>query len=156
MARPRCQDTGSLRMVSTLFLLITTNGLSLPILGDVAARDLVRLQGEWVLVRMEVGGKDVPPERLSSAALLMHGRRYRLMTRNQTFEVEITLDPAKTPKEIDMTFLDGPNQDRTGKGIYRIEGNRWIICRSLRPEDDRPKEFTSEEVNYFIMVWERK
>jgi uncharacterized protein (TIGR03067 family) len=138
-------------------LLLLSSGLvALPILGDVSARDLLRLQGEWVLVRMEVGGKEVPAERLASASLRVQGRQYRLTTRNMTFDVAIRLDARASPKEIDMTFLDGPNQDRTGKGIYKLEGNRWTICRSVRPEDDRPREFSSEEVNYFIMVWERK
>lgn len=137
-------------------LLIGSSLVGLPFVGDATARDLWRLQGEWVLVRMEVDGKEVPAERLVSASLTIDGRRYRLTTRNMTFEVELALDATKSPKEIDMTFLDGPNQDRTGKGIYKIEGNRFSICRSLRPEDDRPREFSSEEVNYFIMVWERK
>lgn len=137
-------------------LLLGSSTLGLPVLSDGSARDLLRLQGEWVLVRMEVGGKEVAAERLVSASLTIQGRRYRLTTRNMTFEVELSLDATKSPKEIDMTFLDGPNQDRTGKGIYKFEGNRWIICRSLRPEDDRPREFSSEEVNYFIMEWERK
>ena len=74
-------------------LLLLSSGLvALPILGDVSARDLLRLQGEWVLVRMEVGGKEVPAERLASASLRVQGRKYRLTTRNLTFDVEIRLD----------------------------------------------------------------
>jgi uncharacterized protein (TIGR03067 family) len=142
-------------MISAL-LLLSSSWFSLPFIGDASSTDLLQLQGEWVLVRMEVGGKEVPADRLASATVRVEGRHYRLTTRNMTFDVEIRLDAHKSPKEIDMTFLNGPNQDRTGKGIYKLERHRWTICRSVRPEDDRPREFSSEEVNYFIMVWERK
>jgi uncharacterized protein (TIGR03067 family) len=124
---------------------------------DAAKKDLASMEGEWNLVAMEVDGKPVPAEKLVSAKLTIRGDKYTLVSRNKQHEVELKLDPSKSPKEIDMTFLDGPNKDRVGKGIYEINGDKLKICRSLDPQDERPKDFKTEgKVNYFVMVWERQ
>src|SRR5262245_20575305 len=100
---------------------------------DAAKKELAKLEGDWKLVAMEVAGKDVPAEKLTTATVTIHGRNYRLRTGNKQFDVEIKLDPGKTPKEIDMTFLDGPNKERVGRGIYELDGDKLKICRSLDP-----------------------
>ena len=124
---------------------------------DAAKKDLAKLEGTWTLVAMEVDGKPVPEAKLVSASLTISSNKYSLTSRNKLHEVEIKLDASKSPKEIDMTFLDGPNKDRVGKGIYELDGDKLKICRSLDPQDERPKDFKTEgRVNYFVMVWERK
>ncbi len=124
---------------------------------DGAKKDLAAMEGEWKLVAMEVDGKPVAAERLVSAKLTIRGKNYTLISRNKQHEIELKLDPSKSPKEIDMTFLDGPNKDRVGKGIYEIDGDKLKICRSLDPQDERPKDFKTEgKINYFVMVWERQ
>ena len=124
---------------------------------DAAKKDLAAMEGTWNLVAMEVDGKSVPATKLTSASLTISGNKYTLKTRNMQHEVELKLDVGKSPKEIDMTFLDGPNKERVGKGIYEISGDKLKICRSLDPQDERPKDFKTEgKNNYFVMVWERQ
>jgi uncharacterized protein (TIGR03067 family) len=127
-----------------------------PAQDNAAKKDLAALQGKWTLVAMEVDGKAVEADKLKNTTLAIKDNKYSLTTRQQLHEVEITLDPGKTPKEIDMKFLDGPNKDRVGRGIYHLEGDTLKICRSLDPQEQRPKDFKTEgQINLFVMVWER-
>jgi uncharacterized protein (TIGR03067 family) len=127
-----------------------------PAQEDAAKKDLAALQGTWTLVSMEVDGKAVDAEKLKSTTLTIKDNKYSLLARQQLHEVEITLDPSKTPKTMDMKFLDGPNKDRVGRGIYVIEGKTLKICRGLDPQQERPRDFKTEgQVNCFVMVWER-
>ena len=142
----------------TLLLAATlTTAWLFPAQDDAAKKDLAALQGTWTLVAMEVEGKEVPPEKLTTATLTIRDKKYSLLAGKQLHEVEISLDPSKTPKEIDMKFLDGPNKDRVGRGIYHLEGNMLKICRGLDPQQERPREFKTEsQINYFVMVWQRQ
>ena len=128
-----------------------------PTQPEAAKKELAKLEGTWKLTAMEVAGKPVAEGRLTSATLTIRGNKYTLVSGNRQSEVELTLDPGKTPKEIDMQVLDGPNKDRVGKGIYELDGDKLKICRSLDPQDERPKEFKTEGmVNYFTMIWQRQ
>src|SRR5262249_35638681 len=139
-------------------LLIVMVGLTLiPTQDNAAKKDLAAMEGSWTLVSMEVDGKEVPPDKLQGATLTIRGNKYALVTRGKQHDVEITLDAGKTPKVIDMKFLDGPNKDRVGKGIYQLDGNTLKICRGLDPQQERPGSFkTKGQVNYFVMVWQRQ
>lgn len=129
----------------------------LPAQDDAAKKDLAALQGTWTLVAMEVDGKPVAPEKLKDTTLTIKGNKYSLLTRQQLHEVEISLAPGKTPKEIDMKFLDGPNKDRVGRGIYQQDGDTLKICRGLDPQQERPQNFKTEgQINTFVLVWQKQ
>jgi uncharacterized protein (TIGR03067 family) len=141
-----------------LLLTATAAGLWLmPAQPDAAKKDLAALEGTWKLVAMEVEGKEVPEEKLKGTTLTIRGNKYSVQAGQQLREVEITLQPSKMPKQIDMKFLDGPNKDRVGRGIYQLEGNILKICRALDPQQERPKDFKMAGQNgYFVMVWQRQ
>ena len=139
-------------------LLTVVAGLALvPVQDNAAKKDLAALEGTWTLVGMEVDGQELPAEKLQGTVLTIRGNKYSVVARKQQHDVEITLDPGKAPKEIDMKFLDGPNKDRVGRGIYHLDGNTLKICRGLDPQQERPGSFKTEgQVNYFVMVWQRQ
>src|SRR5262245_10805045 len=142
--------------VMALAVALVAVGLT-PVPGDASDKELAKLEGNWKLAAMEVDGKDVPSEKLTSATLTIRGNKYSVQSGKAKHEVEFKLDPSKSPKEIDMQFLDGPNKDRVGRGIYQIDGDKLRICRSLDPQDERPNDFkTAGQVNYFVMVWQRQ
>ncbi len=121
-----------------------------------AKKDLAALQGSWTLVAMEVEGKAVEADKLRGTTLTIKDNQYTLVTRQGQHKVEITLDPAARPRAIDMKFLDGPNKDRVGRGIYEIDGNTFKVCRHLDPQDPRPDGFkTADKIGRFVMVWEK-
>jgi uncharacterized protein (TIGR03067 family) len=158
--QPRKQDglfSGRLDMRWLLLPGLIAAASLLPVQEDAAKKDLAAMQGTWTLVSMEVDGQAVKADKLKSTTLTIKDSKYTLLARQQQHEVELTLDPSKTPKAIDMKFLDGPNKDRVGRGIYQIEGKTLKICRGLDPQQDRPESFkTQGQINCFVMVWDRE
>lgn len=123
-----------------------------------AAKDLKKIQGEWIISAMEVNGSNVAPARLEGTVLTIKDDRYIVKRKDETTTCKITLDPAKDPKEIDMLFLDGDNKDRTLKGIYKIvDADTFQMVRGLGPEQNRPRDFaTWPDTNYFLITWKKK
>jgi uncharacterized protein (TIGR03067 family) len=136
---------------ATLFLLGAAQ-------NDAAKKDLESLQGTWLIHAMEVNGADVPAARLGSAVLTVKGDRYEVKVKDRVTNIFVlTLDPAKSPKEIDMLALEGGNKDKVHKGIYKIEGGMFIFCRGLNAEQQRPNQFaTWPDTNYFVITWKKQ
>ncbi len=53
------------------------------------------------------------------------------------------LDGTKTPAEIDGVVQSGPNKGKTGKGLYKFEGDMLTMARA-EPGKDRPAELASK------------
>jgi uncharacterized protein (TIGR03067 family) len=125
---------------------------------DAAKKDLGRLQGVWIMHAMEVNGMNVAPERLQSAVLTVKGDRYEVRVKDKvTNTFTLSLHPAKDPKELDMTALEGANKDKVHRAIYKIEQDTFTFCRGLAPDQERPNQFaTWPETNYFVVTWKRK
>jgi uncharacterized protein (TIGR03067 family) len=125
--------------------------------ADEAKKDLEKLQGEWVMAALEVDGQPVPEEKLQGTTLTIKGDRYVVAVKDAKHEVTIKLDPAQKPKAIDMAFPDGANLPKIGKGIYKLEGDTFVLCRSQSTDGDRPTEFgTWPNTGYFLVTWKRK
>lgn len=79
-----------------------------------------------------------------------------------TGEWKYRVDPAKTPKEIDLTPNVGPAAGKTLKGIYKIEKDTLTICyvggKVEDPEKkERPTEFdTKKRDDVVILTFQRK
>jgi uncharacterized protein (TIGR03067 family) len=84
--------------------------------------------------------------------MTVHGDNGR--ERKKTFKLE----PAKTPKEIDITSLDGQEKDTTAACIYKLEKDRLTICMPYFVKDSsvRPKEFKAgADDGIMLMTLER-
>jgi uncharacterized protein (TIGR03067 family) len=128
------------------------------IAADEPAKDVKKemqlLQGNWAMVSMEGkgGGKFADKE----------VKRYKLTIKDDQWTVTIEgaatnkmtfqIDPAKSPKEIDLT-LKGPAVNTPMKGIYKLEGDTLTLCRTVSSQEERPKEFKTG--HGFLMVWKR-
>lgn len=122
-----------------------------------AKKDLDRIQGEWVMAALEVEGKPVPEEKLQGTTLTIKGDKYIVSVKDKKHEVTITLDASKEPKHIDMAFPDGTNAAKIGKGIYKIDGDKFILCRAQSTDGERPTQFGSfENTGVFQVTWRRK
>ena len=109
------------------------------------------------MIGLEVDGKPIPEDKLESSTLTIKGDKYSIKVKDDTYQCTIKLDPTKDPKQIDMTFLDGPNKDKTGKGIYVLEKDTFKICRALDPGKDRPQNLgTWPDTGVFMVTWKRK
>ncbi len=103
------------------------------------------IQGTWVWVSAEAGGKKEPDADFKAKQVVTVIRDGTMTVRykgRETQRAEYRLDPAKSPKQIDITMEQG-GQTFVLKGIYRLDGDALILCYG-GPRDERPKKFVSE------------
>jgi uncharacterized protein (TIGR03067 family) len=119
--------------------------------------DHERLQGEWVLVGLEVRERTVPAEKLSGTTLVIRKDKYTTVVKRKEYQVSFTLDPKQDPKHIDMLMPDDSGTPQLSKGIYKFDGEKLMICRGQAAGGDRPRNFVSSATNdVFVVTWERK
>jgi uncharacterized protein (TIGR03067 family) len=94
--------------------------------------ELARLQGTWGTASVEVDGSPVPPHLYRDARLVVAGDRFVLFNplpdAGQRLEGSLRLDPAKTPKELDL-LLDG---GQAFQEVYELEGDTLRVCYPVR------------------------
>jgi uncharacterized protein (TIGR03067 family) len=130
--------------------------LSQPEPSELAKKELKRLEGTWTMAALEVDGKDVGLDRIKDTILTVKGDKYQVKVRNETNGCVIRLDPKKDPPEIDMIFTEPGGGDKVHKGIYKLDGDTFKICRGLNADQERPQQFgTWPNTNYFMVTWKR-
>jgi uncharacterized protein (TIGR03067 family) len=103
-----------------------------------------------------INGQDAPEEQVATARLVVDGDTYTPKYEGKDIAESFRIDPETAPKSIDFTYTDGPRKGETVKGIYRLEGDRYIMCRPLRAEDPRPTRFAAEaDSGLVLVVWTR-
>lgn len=121
------------------------------------------LAGVWVAEKVTSGGQDVPKDKFP----------FELHFTDQTLVFrfvgpakgpdrihDVTLDNTKSPATIDIVRR-GDNKTPTVHGIYRLDGDRLLIC-SLRdenrqPSKERPSKFeSSSDIRSDLLVLKRK
>jgi uncharacterized protein (TIGR03067 family) len=107
-----------------------------------AVDELLSLQGVWVHVSQEYGGKKLYEEdiRLEPASLLLAGQRYTLKCRGRVLvDEDFRIDSTTSPKlfELVRAWEDGTRW--LVQGIYRLDGDLLSICLG----EDRPTDFVT-------------
>ena len=136
--------------------LVVVSALGLMVSAGVAqdkagATDKDKIQGTWMIVSGEKGGKPLPLDKLKDIKIVFAGDKITFNNQGKTSEHAFKLYPAKKPKEMDVDF-DG----KTGTGIYELDGNTLKVAHG-ELGDPRPKEFASKEgSNVTFMVMKRE
>jgi uncharacterized protein (TIGR03067 family) len=113
-------------------------------------KDLVPFQGNWKAVKVEAGGKALPPEALAELGLAFAGEKITIKKKDPatgTFSVDAKKDPA----EIKIDAKEGKVF-----GIYKFDkdGRLTITYRKGRLDakpEDRPKKFDDKEAVMMVL-----
>jgi uncharacterized protein (TIGR03067 family) len=127
---------------------------------DAAKKELQKFKGTWVMVSGEVDGKPVPDEHVKKSKITWDGDKVTLFTPHQSdkpIEAKTTVDPSKSPKEMDWTRSVGPNAQVTMHAIYEFDGeDKYKICFDPSGKE-RPREFaTKTGTGHMLHVWKRQ
>jgi uncharacterized protein (TIGR03067 family) len=107
------------------------------------AADLKALEGTWEVVTYEMNGKEAP-ETSRVKKIVISAGKIDLYERGKP-DFPIKVDPAKTPKAIDVYIIGAMKFKAHVKGIYELKKDELRICLPLSMEADRPAKFSSEE-----------
>jgi uncharacterized protein (TIGR03067 family) len=111
--------------------------------ADAIKAELAKFTGEWTMVSGEINGQTVPDDMRSQFKRIATGDETLVTLGGNTFmRAKFAIDPAKKPKTIDYTLLEGPNKGRKQLGIYEFDGENLKFCFAS-PGQPRPTEFTS-------------
>lgn len=122
-----------------------------------AKMDLKRLQGAWVMAALEVDGKDVGVDKVQGTTLTIKGERYDVKVKEKVHGCTIRLDPKKDPPAIDMIFTEPGGAEKVHRGIYKIDGDTFRICRGLGADQERPGQLaTWPNTGYFVVTWKKQ
>ncbi len=113
------------------------------------------LDGKWQAVEAELAGKKFPPQVAQSIQLTMDGDTYLVTTGEGEDRGTTRVTPDAKPSAIDITGTIGPNKGKTFLAIYKLDGEKLVICYDLTGKA-RPKEFKTEPKSMLFLVTYRK
>jgi uncharacterized protein (TIGR03067 family) len=109
-------------------------------------KELEQFKGTWNIADFKGPG---PSE--VKGTFTFDGRDLAIKAGERDHKGTITLDPGKTPKEIDVVPGDGPDTGKTMKGIYSLDKDELKICLA-RTGNDRPKTLEANADGGVLLV----
>ena len=104
--------------------------------------DLDRLQGSWAVRSLEMDGMamaEVPP----TARITIDGDRFVSSGMGADYGGTVRIDESASPRRIDLKFETGPEKGNVNRGIYKFDGDSWVLCLSTRGHGRPPNFRTS-------------
>jgi uncharacterized protein (TIGR03067 family) len=104
------------------------------------------LEGAWVPVAANVGGKELVVHELRVKYLVLDAGGYSIVDHSDNIvdKGEYLVDEAAFPQTMDIVGREGPNAGRTMLAIYQLEADRLKVCYDLdgtqRPADMQVRE----------------
>jgi erythromycin esterase len=116
-----------------------------PSLSKAAQDELKQLQGAWRSVSMTQDGQELPLEGpLANLEIVIKGNERTTKAGETIFSRAVfSMNPAVTPKTVDVTITEGTQAGKTLLGVYDLDGNTYRICLA-KPGDPRPKKIESK------------
>ena len=135
------------------------------------AKELEILKGTWNIDSQQWGDKSLPKELMKGykfvfdgnkltweGAIGMMSRMGKVTATDGAYPCEITIDPAKEPKQIDI-LMKNEKGERTFLGIYEIKGDTLKVCYFHLKNGRRPTEFSTNDdsrIAYIVLSRAKK
>jgi uncharacterized protein (TIGR03067 family) len=114
---------------------------------DVLVKEKESLQGTWVATSLVDSGREEPGDKVKELTLTIKGDEYTYGLGGRSFSAVYKIDPTKKPKEMDVTFKEGPQKGTTMLAVYSLTGNELKICGG----DTRPTGLVSEPKSGMVL-----
>jgi uncharacterized protein (TIGR03067 family) len=137
-------------IVSLLFIALLS-----PVARAGDGSDTRDMEGTWKPLSAELAGEKWPQKILDTMKLTMKGDKYTVEVGGRNDEGTVTLDPAKSPKTMDIKGTNGPNKGKTFLVIYELKGDELRVCYDLSGKS-RPTEFATKADTQLFLVTYRK
>jgi uncharacterized protein (TIGR03067 family) len=139
-----------------LLLLVGSSLCMTPVAAPDQGQDDAKLiQGTWIPIQAELGGKEMPEEVRKSIKLILKGDTYTAFVGDKPDAGTCKLDPTKNPKTLDILGTDGPNKGKTILTIYELKGDTLKVCYDLSGKG-RPTEFnTKGGPQHYLVTYQR-
>jgi uncharacterized protein (TIGR03067 family) len=113
-------------------------------------RDLGLLKGKWTIVSLALEGNAITD--VLGGALIFDNLNVRSEIKNRVKKATFTIDAGKSPKQMDVTELEGPQRGKPLPGIYSLTGDELTICYPRSPSMKRPQTFESTERSGIMLI----
>jgi uncharacterized protein (TIGR03067 family) len=112
---------------------------------DDVAKEKKLLEGKWLVTALVKQGLESQDLKAGAMTITIQGDKMTARDKAKFVdESTFSIDPSKNPREITITVRQEDKKAFSMNGIYSVTGDELRICIA-RPDDDRPKEFTSKE-----------
>ena len=106
------------------------------------------LNGKWKCTSALLGGGDFQYKNLSVE--VKNGNYYSVVN-NQKETGQVQVNESTSPKQMDVSIKEGPNQGKTLPAIYDLKGKELTVCYNIIGSN-RPTDFTSTKENGFLLL----
>jgi uncharacterized protein (TIGR03067 family) len=116
--------------------------------GKPAPTDAQRIVGEWIVMDFHSPTEKEDRGQRRKHAIITEGTWSQQFQGEQYEDFEYTLNPSKSPKQIDLTFTDPSGKRLTVRGIYELDSDelsdRLRLCLGSPPvvQKDGKAEYT--------------
>jgi uncharacterized protein (TIGR03067 family) len=117
---------------------------------EATKREYARFEGTWKFVSLEVEGKKLPEKVFAESLLILEGSRFTAKEAAGTSKGTFKVDLSKKPKQIDISFTEGPPKGETLLGIYELDGDTYKVCIGM-PGKGRPTAFVSKPASGHVL-----
>jgi uncharacterized protein (TIGR03067 family) len=136
-----------LKFALSLLLLV-----AVPISAAETTSEPAKLLGTWIALEAQRDG--APDQEALGHQLAFMASRFRIESKGKLmYAGTYTLDPAVQPARIDFWHDEGEAKGAVWEGIYRLEGDRLVICDdAFDPARERPTKFTTSPGSGHVLI----
>jgi uncharacterized protein (TIGR03067 family) len=116
---------------------------------DKGKKGATALEGTWVVVSVTKDGKE--DDKAEGDKLVVKGKTMTALTKEGKRRGAGTFTAAPKQHTIDFTYTEGPDKDKTQKGIYSLKGDELKVCMA-DPGKDRPKDLTAGKGSGNVLI----
>lgn len=117
----------------------------LPSQGANEDANLTPFQGTWSVESITRNGVVVPTDQAQRLVLVVKGNTRIVKDGDEVkSRATFTVNPSKSPKQMDITVSEGPLAGKTRPAVYELKEDTLTLCLTLEG-DKRPEDLTAGE-----------